>query len=198
MCARIPLAVLVLVAVAFPAAGQTAKQAPPPARAAADVNPHAAAVAEFQERLQKYIELRAQLAKKLKPLSPTANAAELAARQDSLAQALRTVRKDARPGDIVSAAVAAQIRTVVSDYFRRKDAATRRAVFEEVPDGFRPVINRTMPDNAALATMPPLLLTSLPRLPDNLQYRFVDRHIVLLDGDTRLIMDYILNVLPAH
>ena len=55
-----------------------------------------------------------------------------------------------------------------------------------------------MPDTAALATVPPLLLNSLPRLPDNLQYRFMDRHIVLLDGDTRLIVDYILNVLPTH
>ena len=46
--------------------------------------------------------------------------------------------------------------------------------------------------------MPPLLLRELPRLPDNLQYRFFGRHVVLLDGDTQLIVDYIANVLPPH
>jgi hypothetical protein len=60
------------------------------------------------------------------------------------------------------------------------------------------VVNKSMPDTAALATVPPLLLTKLPVLPDNLQYRFIDRHVVLIDGDTRIIVDYILNVLPPH
>ena len=71
-------------------------------------------------------------------------------------------------------------------------------MFEEVPEGVQPIVNRTMPDNAALATVPPLLLNNLPRLPDNLQYRFMGRHVVLMDGDTRIIVDYIRNVLPPH
>jgi hypothetical protein len=71
-------------------------------------------------------------------------------------------------------------------------------VFLEVPENLRPVINRTVPDSVALATVPPLLLNSLPRLPEGLQYRFVGRHIVLVDADTRLIMDYAQNALPPH
>ena len=163
-----------------------------------NVNPQAAALVDFQNRLQKYLQLRAQLADKLKPLSPTASAADLAARQESLAAALRNVRKDARHGDLVSPVVAEQVRKGVDAYFRGKDASTRRAVFEEVPENVRPVINRTVPDSVALATVPPLLLNSLPRLPEGLQYRFVGRHIVLVDADTRLIMDYIQNALPPH
>jgi hypothetical protein len=196
MRAWISVAAMTLVMIPAPAPGHTRPSASP--QAAADVNPQAAANVEFQQRLQKYLELRQQLAGKLKPLAPTSNAAELASRQESLAAALRDVRKDAKPGDLIPTRVAGQIRNIVADYFRRKDASTRRAVFEEVPEGIRPVINKTMPDNAALATVPPVLLNNLPRLPDNLQYRFVGRHIVLLDGDTRLMMDYILNVLPAH
>ena len=168
------------------------------ARAAQNVNPQAAALVEFQNRLQKYLQLRAQLADTLKPLSPTASAADLAARQESLAAALRNVRKDARHGDLVSPVVAEQIRKAVDAYFRGKDQSTRRAVFEEVPENLRPAINRTVPDGAALATVPPLLLNSLPRLPEGLQYRFVGRHIVLVDADTRLIMDYVQNALPPH
>ena len=41
-------------------------------------------------------------------------------------------------------------------------------------------------------------MLQLPALPDNLQYLFVGRHIVLLDGDTQLIVDYVDNVLPPR
>jgi hypothetical protein len=162
------------------------------------VNADAAAQADFQARLEGYIKLRQDLAGKLKPLSPTASAAELASRQESLAAALRDVRKNARQGDLIPPAVAAQIKRIVADDFRRRNPTAKRAVFEEVPTQVRPAINKPLPDNAALATIPPLLLNELPRLPDNLQYRFVGNDIVLLDGDTRLIMDYISNAVPAH
>jgi hypothetical protein len=173
--------------------GVAARQAETP-----NANPQAVALAEFQKRLQGYIDLRANLATRLKPLSPTADSAELTARQDTLAAAIREARKGAKPGDMIPTRVAGQIRNVIASDFRKRTPATKRAVFEEVPDGIQPVINKTMPDNAALATVPPLLLNNLPRLPDNLQYRFMDRHVVLIDGDTRIIVDYILNVLPAH
>jgi hypothetical protein len=163
-----------------------------------NANAQATALAEFQKRLMDYINLRAQLGGKLKPLASTADSAELAARQDTLAAAIQEARKGAKPGDLIPTRVAGQIRTTVAADFRRRNAEVTRAVFEEVPEGVRPVINRTMPDNTALATVPPLLLNSLPALPDNLQYRFMARHIVLMDGDTRVIIDYILNVLPAH
>jgi hypothetical protein len=188
--------------------GLAAAQAPPAkpdtprtgVQAAPDpgVNPQAAAVADFQKRLQGYVDLRAELSKKLRPLSPTADSAELTARQDTLAAAIREARKGAKPGDMVPTRVAGQIRNTVASDFRRRSPETKRAVLEEVPDNTAPAVNKTMPDNAALATVPPLLLNNLPRLPDNLQYRFLGRHVLLIDGDTRLIIDYILNALPQH
>lgn len=173
--------------------GVAARQAATP-----EANPQATALAEFQRRLQAYIDLRAELSTKLKPLSPTADSAELATRQDTLAAAIREARKGAKPGDVIPTRVAGQIRNVVTDDFRHRNLDTKRAVFEEVPENVRPVVNKTMPDSVALATVPPLLLNRLPRLPDNLQYRFMDRHVVLMDGDTRIMIDYILNVLPPH
>jgi len=173
--------------------GVTARQQQTP-----NANPQATALAEFQSRLQGYLDLRTRLSGKLKPLSPTADSAELAARQDTLAAAIRDARKGAKPGDMIPTQVAGQIRTTVAEDFRRRNADAKRAVFNEVPGGIQPVVNKAIPDAAALATVPPLLLNNLPRLPDNLQYRFMARHVILLDGDTRLIVDYILNVLPPH
>jgi hypothetical protein len=198
---RLTLAALVLLVASVVAAqtnpradqGVAQRQAANPA-----ANPQATALAEFQRRLQGYLDLRAKLAGKLKPLSPTANAAELAARQDTLAAALREARMGAKPGDLIPTRVADQIRTTVAEDFRHRNPDTKRAVFTEIPEGVQPVINKTVPDSATLATVPPLLLNSLPRLPDNIQYRFMGRHVILMDGDTRNIVDYILNVLPPH
>jgi hypothetical protein len=144
------------------------------------------------------LKLRQDLAGKLAPPSSTSSASELAARQESLATALKQARRDAKPGDLIPPVAARQIARTIADDFRRRKPAATKAVFDEVPEALRPAINKTVPDDAALATVPPLLLNNLPPLPDNLQYRFIRRDVVILDGDTRLIVDYIPSVLPAH
>src|SRR5687767_7884031 len=61
------------------------------------VNTQAAALQDFQLRLDQYLTLRAALIGNLKPLVETPNAAELAARQAALAAALKKARADAMP-----------------------------------------------------------------------------------------------------
>jgi hypothetical protein len=169
-----------------------AAQTPPPA-----VNAHAAAQAEFQKRTLAYLDLRTSLARKLEPLSPTPSASDLQARQQALAAALRTARAGAKHGDMIPEPVQQQIcETVRADLKQRAPAATR-ATLEEVPKGRIPTINKSYPEQAALPTVPPLLLAKLPRLPDNLQYRFFGRSVVLLDGDTEIVVDYVQGCLPG-
>jgi hypothetical protein len=151
----------------------------------------------FDHRLGDYLRLRSQLAAKLEPLAPTASASELAARQESLAAALRSARKSARHGDLIPPPVAAHLRAIVADDLRSRTAEDRRAALAEIPM-IAVVINKTYPAQAALPTVPPLLLKRLPVLPDNLQYRFAGRHMVVLDGDTQIIIDYVENVLPPR
>ena len=156
------------------------------------------ALKDFQKRLDAYLDLRADLAKKLEPLRPTADTAELAARQESLAAAIRAARKHAKPGDLIPEPVASQIRAAVLADLKGRNREAKQATIEEIPQGVALVINRQYPAKAALPTLPPLLLARLPLLPDNLQYRFVNRDLVLLDGDTQIIVDYIVNVLPPR
>jgi hypothetical protein len=163
---------------------------------AAAVNPQAAALAEFSQRLKAYVALRAKLANRLEPLSPTASANDLQARQAALAAALRSARARARPGDLIPQSVRQQIRETVAADFRRRQPSSQRAALEEVPTGPLPGINKNYPERAALPTAPPLLLQELPPLPDNLQYRFFGRHLIILDGDVEIVVDYVQNVLP--
>lgn len=160
------------------------------------VNALAAGPKEFQERLNAYLKLREELSRRLEP-SPTPSAAELATRQEALAAAIRMARKGARPGDLV-APVAERIAQVCLDDFHFRNPDIKRAALEEVPNAPRPGINQAFPEDAALATVPALLLAKLPPLPDHLQYRFFGRHMAILDADTQIIVDYVANVLPAH
>jgi hypothetical protein len=171
------------------------------------VNAHAAqktgqandpALVEFEQRLEGYMALRGAVSQKLKPPAPTASASEIASRRTMLARALRAARSMAKPGDLLPPSIAAVIRAIVLEDFKRRAATEERAAYSEVPNATQPAINRTYPTDAALPTVPPLLLLRLPRLPENLQYRFYGRHVVLLDSDAEIILDYIANVLPPH
>jgi hypothetical protein len=162
------------------------------------VNPTAAGLSEFSERLNAYLKLREDLGRKLEPLTPTTSASELQARQGALAAALRNARKNARPGDLIPVAVQGIVRKAVQADFARRQPAAKRAALEEVPRGPLPAINRNYPEQAALPTVPPLLLANLPRLPDNLQYRFFGRHVVILDGDVEIVIDYVRDALPPY
>ena len=44
--------------------------------------------------------------------------------------------------------------------------------------------------------MPPDVLKALPPLPENLQFRFVDKHLLLYCSRGNLIVDYMLNAIP--
>jgi hypothetical protein len=183
----------------------------PPAPALAQATPrHKAAVAappaatldpavarEFQRRLGSYVHLRNGLAAKLKPLSPTSSAADLKAREESLAAAIKSARRGAKPGDLIPHPVAVFITRVVAEDLKTRTPTERTGVFAELPRGVRPVVNTNYPEGAAMPTVPPLLLSKLPVLPDNLQYRFFGNAIVLVDADSHVIIDVIPDALAS-
>ena len=57
-------------------------------------------------------------------------------------------------------------------------------------------VNDEYRDGAPLSTMPPNVLAGLPALPDGLEYRFVERHLILLDATARVVLDRIPFAIP--
>ena len=57
-------------------------------------------------------------------------------------------------------------------------------------------INYPYPETKELSQIPPTLLLKLPTLPKEVKYRFVGRHMLVVDTDNGLIVDYTLNALP--
>lgn len=161
-------------------------------------NEQALALQDFQKRMKAYLTLRDELSRKQKPLSSAAGATELTARQESLASAMIAARATARRGDLVPPLVAEQIAATIAEDFRRRNPAAKKGTLKEVPAAAVPQVNKVYPPGDAMPTVPPLLLKNLPQLPDNLQYRFFGRSIVILDGDLQLIADVVPGVLPPH
>ena len=47
-----------------------------------------------------------------------------------------------------------------------------------------------------LSTVPPQVLEGLPKLPEELEYRFVGERLILLDPHAHIIVDYMERVFP--
>ena len=67
---------------------------------------------------------------------------------------------------------------------------------DDTPRMNPPSVNASIPDGGAVTTVPPNLLQTFPRLPLGLEYRFIDRDLILWDPHANLIIDCISHALP--
>lgn len=161
-----------------------------------------AAIRAFEDRVSAYASLRRTEEKKLPPLAAAeTDAATIRAHDRALGEAVRRARAGARPGDVFVPAVRPVLRRLVDEELRG-DPAQQRTVHEGNPEKVRgapPVeyaVNASYPEGAPWSTVPPALLARLPRLPDDLQYRFSGRHLLLVDTRARLVVDFLGQAAP--
>jgi hypothetical protein len=165
--------------------------------AQAPVNPQALALKDFADRTEAYMALHAKVAKSVQPLEAGATSDAIARHARELGDALRAARRSAREGDIFTAAVAPQFRQIIRRDLRARDMDEAFAAMQEVPIAVNLRINQDWPADAPRATVPPRILKSLYPLPADLEYRFIDRHLVLLDIDAHMVVDIVRDVVPS-
>lgn len=163
------------------------------------VNPVAQAFHDFGERTKKYAELHDKAAKEAPKLKDKAEPEEIARHQEALREGIRAARAGACPGDLFTSDVEDHMRKLVREYLKHPIGKDARAVIQEdKPVGGVPLkINADYPSTKPVSTVPPGLLQQMPPLPEELEYRFVGRALVLRDRDANLIADFMPNVLPA-
>jgi hypothetical protein len=93
----------------------------------------------------------------------------------------------------LTAAAADHIRMVIREDMMGRSSSERAGVMREVPSE-APAVNARYPVEQGLATMPPRLLQLLPRLPADLEYRLMGHDLIIRDGRTNLIVDYVTGV----
>lgn len=167
-----------------------------PGDTAQKANPDALVLADFQKRIDEYMKLHDEVAKGAAEMKETKDPAEIREAQTTLAERIRAARKDARPGDIFTAEIRTAFRRLMYPETKGKDGRETKAVIKEDSPKHVPLeVNASYPEGAPLPTVPPNLLANLPRLPEDLEYRIVNRHLILRDVDANLIVDYIPNAI---
>ena len=69
---------------------------------------------------------------------------------------------------------------------------------ERKEEGKQPVVfkvNASYPDDTPLPTTPPQVLKSLPKLPEQLEYRIVGKTLIIRDVDADIIVDFVPNAI---
>ena len=145
-------------------------------------------MADFSTRVSEYFELRRDLEKKLPPLTVTDDVSEIRRAIRALAREIRVARAGAKQGDIFTPTITVEFRRVL---FLEVDANTWEAIMDDNPGELSNHINGDYPAGEPLSTVPPNILAVLPRLPADIQYRFLGRNLILLDTRASVILDRI-------
>ena len=152
----------------------------------------------FTDRIQAYVKMQKGLEASLPTLKPTNDAAQIVEHQHALARKIVDARRDARQGDIFTHEVTERFRKIILRTFHGSEGRFARQTIR--PDNPSKVIvrlhvNDVYPEEIPLTTTPPTLLLRLPKLPQELAYRFVGRDLTLQDTEARLILDLIPNAI---
>ncbi len=161
------------------------------------VNPVAATLDEFHDRVNSYLKVRKEVESKTGGLPETKEPAVITQRQHRLGEAIRDARSEAKPGDIFTPQVARVFRRLIARDLASRRPVDRHAFVVEQPD-ITVRVNDFYPTTVPLATVPPRLLQALPTLPDGLEYRFVGHTLILRDVDPNLVVDVLPNAIPAR
>jgi len=181
------------------AKSQPAKPLPAEPNPSEPVNANARALADVRSRIAEYVVLHKKLEDTIFRLSKDATPEEIDKHHRALAHLLQQARRGAKPGDIFAPAATAVIRQLMDRVFGGPDGASLRAsIMDENPGSMKITINAAYPDSVPLATMPPQVLEGLPRLPEELEYRFLGDRLILMDVHAQIIVDLIDNALGRH
>lgn len=159
-------------------------------------NPQAEAMARFNDRVNAYLTLQKKVEGALTPQKETNDPERIKAHVANLANGIRAARSDAKPGDLFNGA-AEQFRQIIQADARARSVRDAFAAMREVPTKTRPRVNADYPETSALATVPPLILARLQRLPDGLEYRFMGRDLILRDSKANVIVDVLTEAVPT-
>ena len=156
------------------------------------------AFADFARRVQIYAGVHDAAALTVPRPAVSAAPSEIRRATEARALVIRSARAGARQGDIFTPRIAAAFRRAIAAGCQDRYEDLRAAIAEDrecpLP---APAVHARWPIDAALPTMAPDLLAALPTLPAGLQYRFLNRDLVLLDIDANLIVDFIPDAIPS-
>jgi hypothetical protein len=154
--------------------------------------------AEFLRRVGEYAQLHKRLEAMLPKLPKDATPQQIDTDQRALLLLVAQARATAKPGDLFTSDTQRVIKQRFGVIFQGPQGQQAKRYIHDEPHPVTPEINKRYPDSVPLSTMPPRVLAQLPKLPDELEYRFVANHLILMDVHAHIMLDYVLNAIPGR
>ena len=173
---------LVAVVLAMNAAAQAAQPVPDQAEA------------DMARRIDEYVALHRTLEGPVPTVKVSSDPAEIRRAVDALGAQIRRARSAARRGDIFTPDISAMIRARILKACGGDVDAVHAIAHDEAPPMPAARVNGKWP-GPEFTVMPSGVLCQLPALPDELEYRFVNRDLVLWDVHADVIVDILPSVL---
>lgn len=178
---------IVIVLFSATASAQGAAQ-PAPATPDFRVQIWGVATADFDARMLDYAVLRDDLQRGLTPLRVTDDPRDILRAEHALARRIRAARSEAHGGEIFTADISSAFKQAL---ILVTSSAICASISDDNPGDFPYSINETYSKRRPLSTVPPAILSLLPRLPADVQYRFVGNQLILHDTRANVILDRI-------
>ncbi|MHB8078096.1 MAG: hypothetical protein ACYDIE_02410 [Candidatus Krumholzibacteriia bacterium] len=157
----------------------------------------AQAVTGFETRLKEYMALHNKLQGTLKAVPKQATPEQMAQNRQALSALLVTARAGARQGDFFTPGMQSLVSRVLASAMAGPGGRSSKDSIMDDNTGLPDIhVNERYPDGVPLTTMPLLVLQTLPKLDDGLEYRFVGHRLILMDAHAGTILDFTGNVLP--
>jgi hypothetical protein len=158
-------------------------------------------VKEFKNHIKKYIELHKKAKATVDPEEKIPRPADVVQQREKFAKAMQSARPNAARGDIFTPRVRRFFIEVINGELSAPAGKKARSMIlgegnPNVKGSPAPIalkVNTKYPTKAPKSTVPPSLLLALPELPEELEYGFVGRSLILHDIDADLIVDFIPN-----
>jgi hypothetical protein len=164
-----------------------------PQQRGGQTNPDAATIKDFLGRVDKYVELHKKAEATLPPLPKQTDPNQIDTHERALAKLIQAARAGARPGDLFSPAMQRLVRRLLVPVFRGRDGAQIKSEIldNEYKGSVQLKVNGRYPDEVPISTVPPQVLQQLPKLPEELEYRFVRNHMIIFDPHAHIIPDFV-------
>ena len=177
-----------VVLVTLAGAGRLSAQAPP--------NADAKVLAAFGDRVKQYAALRDKVDGGAARQTQTDDPAKLVAQKKALAANIQKLRAGAKPGDIFTPDVQPLFKRLLKPALKGADGADNAKAIKEEKPAVALKVNAPYPESQPLSMVPPDVLKQLPSLPEDIEYRFVQKHLILFDSRATLIIDVLPNAIP--
>lgn len=186
-----------------PPTSASPSSAPPTERVVGPLSaPDSQALSTMVDRVKDYVDLTAKMEQSLPKLPKEASPQQIDRNQRELEKRVRESRATAKPGDIFTTEAQPVIKHLLASVFAGPEGKQLKdSIMDENPKenaAARLAVNARYPDHIPLATIPPQVLQTLPKLTKDLEYRFIGDALILLDVRAHVIADYMAEALPKH